>query len=284
LSREIIATLITNSMVNRMGPVFAYRTQDETGSDLASVARAYAIAREVFDIRSLWSDIESLDNKVHANAQYSMMNRTSRLLKHGTHWFLDRPALVGDIAESVKRFGPATMELIDSMEDHLKGREQQRFTEATSLYLEIGIPESVARRMAALQAMHSSLDIVEVSQQASETPAKVAQTYFILGEEMGLDWLRHQVERLSVSGRWQAMARNSMRENLYFLQGQLTRQIVDDGGRRRSPETAFSAWNESRTERLGHVREIIGEMRAMGSMDFPTLSVAIQEVRRLSQV
>lgn len=284
LSREIIATLITNSMVNRMGPVFAYRTQDETGSDLASVARAYAIAREVFDIRSLWSDIESLDNKVHANAQYSMMNRTTRLLKHGTHWFLDRPALVGDIAESVERFAPATMELTGCIADLLCGQERQRFSEATSLYLEIGIPEAVAQRMAGLQAMHSSLDIVEVSEHTSAPPAKVAQTYFMLGEEMGLDWLRHQVERLGVRGRWQAMARNSMRENLYSLQGRLTRQVLDGAGRRQSPETAFNAWKESRVERLGHVREIVGEMRAMGSMDFPTLSVAIQEVRRLSQV
>jgi len=284
LSREIIATLITNSMVNRMGPVFAYRTQDETGSDLASVARAYAIAREVFDIRSLWSDIESLDNRVHANAQYSMMNRTTRLLKHGTHWFLDRPALVSDIAESVASFAPSTMELTGCIADLLCGQELQRFTEATSLYLEIGIPEAVARRMAGLQAMHSSLDIVEVSQQTSEPPAKVAQTYFILGEELGLDWLRHQVERLGVRGRWQAMARNSMRENLYSLQGRLTRQLLDGAGRRRSPESAFAAWKDSRAERLGHVREIVGEMRAMGSMDFPTLSVAVQEVRRLSQV
>ncbi len=284
LSREIISTLITNSMVNRMGPVFAYRTQDETGSDLASVARAYAIAREVFDIRSLWAGIESLDNQVHANAQYSMMNRTSRLLKHGTHWFLDRPALVSDIAESVKRFGPATMELTLSMSEQLRGRELQRFTEAASLYREIGIPEATAQRMASLNAMHSSLDIVEVSQLTSETPSRVAQSYFILGEEMGLDWLRHQVERLSVSGRWQAMARNSMRENLYFLQGQLTRQVIDEGGRRRSPESAFGSWTETRTERLTHVREIIGEMRALGSMDFPTLSVAIQEVRRLTQI
>ncbi len=283
LSREIIATLITNSIVNRMGPVFAYRTQDETGADLASVARAYAIAREVFDIRSLWADIEALDNEVHANAQYSMLNRTSRLLKHGTHWFLDRPQLVADISASVSRFGPPAMEISAAIADNLTGRELQRFNEAASLYQEIGIPDGVAARMASLHAMHSALDIVEVAQNTSETPAKVAQTYFALGEHLGLDWLRDQVERLAVSGRWQAMARNSMRENLYLLQGQLTLQVVQQGGRRRSPESAFQAWSDARTERIDHVVDIMGELRAVETMDFPTLSVAIQEIRRLSQ-
>ena len=283
LSREIIATLVTNSMVNRMGPVFAYRTRDETGADLASVARAYSIAREVFDIRSLWSAIEALDNEVHANAQYSMMNRTRRLLKHGTHWFLDRPALIDDIAAAVDRFAPATRQLTESMAEHLQGREHRSFTEAQVLYREIGIPDEVAERMAGLHAMHSTLDIVEVAQAVDTSSERVAKTYFILGEKLGLHWLRDQVERLGVSGRWQAMARNSMRENLYYLQGRLSRQALEEAGPRRSPENAMKAWSEARGKRLRHVEEILNEMRSIGGMDFPTLSVSIQEVRRLSQ-
>jgi glutamate dehydrogenase len=284
LSREIIATLVTNSLVNRMGPVFAYRTQDETGADLASVARAYAIAREVFDIRSLWAAIESLDNRVHANAQYSMMNRTSRLLKHGTHWFLDRAGFVDDIAESVSRFAPATGELMKCVPEYLSGDDRIKFTEAESLYRDIGIPAEIAVRMAGLQAMHSALDIVEVAQVAEAAPGKVARIYFLLGQRLGLNWLREQVENLAVTGRWQAMARNSMRENLYFLQGQLTRQVMEAAGKRRGPESALDTWGEARQERLSHVNGIIGELRAVGTMDFPTLSVAIQEVRRLSQI
>src|SRR5712675_1141807 len=47
LRREIIATAITNSLINRMGPVFPVRAQDDTGADPAAVA-AYdlLVARE----------------------------------------------------------------------------------------------------------------------------------------------------------------------------------------------------------------------------------------------
>src|SRR5690606_14593829 len=51
LRREIIATHITNSMVNRMGPTFAHRVQEENGATASSVARAYSIAREVYGVR-----------------------------------------------------------------------------------------------------------------------------------------------------------------------------------------------------------------------------------------
>jgi glutamate dehydrogenase len=70
LAREIIATMITNSLVNRMGSVFAFRMQDETGADVAPVARAFTIAREVFEIRGIWESIEALDNQVSASVQH----------------------------------------------------------------------------------------------------------------------------------------------------------------------------------------------------------------------
>jgi glutamate dehydrogenase len=284
LSREIISTLVTNSLVNRMGPVFVYRARDETGADVASVARAYTIAREVFEARSLWNAIEELDNKVHTNAQYSMLNRTTRLLKHGTHWFLDRSIFVSDIAAAVKRFGKPTQRLMDNVEEFLLGRELMKFQEAQALYGEIGIPQEVARRMAGLQSLHSALDIVEVAEATGVDPVRVASVYFRLGQKLRIAWLREQVELLAVQGRWQAMARNSMRENLYFLQGQLTQQIIDGAGSKRKPENTVDSWIEKRADRIRHVLDIIGEMRNQGAMDFPTLGVALQEIRRLTQV
>jgi glutamate dehydrogenase len=284
LAREIIATLVTNSVVNRMGPVFVYRARDETGADVASVARAYTIAREVFEARSLWNAIEELDNKVHANAQYSMLNRTTRLLKHGTHWFLDRAIFVKDIAGAVKRFGKPAQKLMDSVEEFLLGRELMKFQEAQALYGEIGIPQEVARRMAGLQSLHSALDIVEVAEATGADPVRVAGVYFRLGQTLRIAWLREQVEQLAVAGRWQAMARNSMRENLYFLQGQLTQQIIESEGNKRKPAKTVDCWVEKRSDRIRHVLDIIGEMRNQGAMDFPTLGVALQEIRRLTQV
>jgi glutamate dehydrogenase len=282
LSREIIATLITNSLVNRMGPVFAYRTRDETGADVASVARAYTIAREVFNVRSLWQAIENLDNKVHANTQYSMMIRTTRLLKHGTHWFLDRVNAMDDIAGAVQRFGPAARKLIVGTAEYLTGRELKRFEDARALYTDIGIPDETARVMAGLHSSHSALDIAEVGEETGSDVLYVASVYFRIGEALEIDWLRDQVERLAVEGRWQAMARNSMRENLYALQGRITAQVLETSGRRQ-PEQALTSWSEARTDRIRHVRATIGEMRAQGQMDFPTLGVAMQEIRRLTQ-
>ena len=55
LRREIIASRVVNDLVNRAGTTFAFRLGDETGAGAEDIARAYAVAREVFGLRGLWA-------------------------------------------------------------------------------------------------------------------------------------------------------------------------------------------------------------------------------------
>ncbi|HLB85435.1 MAG TPA: NAD-glutamate dehydrogenase domain-containing protein, partial [Steroidobacteraceae bacterium] len=106
LKREIIATATTNSIVNRMGPNFVARTQQDTGADAATVARAYTVAREVFDVRDLWRAIEQLDNRVPATVQYAMMHDTVALLRQVSHWLIQRHRRELGIEAQVERLRP----------------------------------------------------------------------------------------------------------------------------------------------------------------------------------
>ena len=95
LRREITATSVVNDLVNRGGPSFAFRLGEETGAEPAEIARAYTAACEVFDMRSLWDDVESLDNVVDAQTQTRMLLDWRRLVERATRWFLHsrRPPL-----------------------------------------------------------------------------------------------------------------------------------------------------------------------------------------------
>ncbi len=111
LRREIIATAITNSLINRMGPVFPVRAQDDTGANPAAIARAYTIAREVFAVRDIWAQIEGLDNRIPASVQYTAMFQTTRLLRHASYWMLENLREHLDIERAVRRFAAPVAEL-----------------------------------------------------------------------------------------------------------------------------------------------------------------------------
>ncbi|MBV8495663.1 MAG: NAD-glutamate dehydrogenase, partial [Gammaproteobacteria bacterium] len=126
LRREIIATAVTNSLVNRMGPTFVSRTQEDTGAEPAQVARAYTAAREIFAMREVWEQIEALDNKVPAKLQYEAAFQTSRLLRHATYWLLAaRRGLQVDAAVAEFREGVGRLEAISH--EVLTGAELEHF-------------------------------------------------------------------------------------------------------------------------------------------------------------
>ncbi len=88
LRREIIATVVANQLVDRCGTTFAFRLGEETGASPPMLARGYAVAREVFEMRSFWSDVERLDNVVDAHVQLMMLIDARRLVERATRWLV----------------------------------------------------------------------------------------------------------------------------------------------------------------------------------------------------
>jgi glutamate dehydrogenase len=282
LRREIIATATTNSIVNRMGPTFVSRTQQDTGADAATVARAYSIAREVFDVRELWQSIERLDNKVAAAAQYAMTLETVTLIRQVTYWLIQRHRGALGIDSQVGRLRPGVRELANALPQSLEGLEREAFDRHVARLGEAGVPASLARHVAACTALASAPDIVELAHAHRLSVAAAARAYFSVGSDFGLDWLRGRMEELDIQGHWQAVARGSLREALYDAHRSLTQRVLAET-RERDPALAVRAWRKKQAAAAAHARGVVDDIRAQPAVaDFASLSVALQALRRLA--
>ena len=280
LRREIIVTATTNSLVNRMGPVFAIRMQEDTGADVGSIARAYSVAREITGMRELWADIEALDDQAPTELQYDMMYETTRLLRHLSYWVLRNHGHDLDIERAVSRLESGIRELMRDLPEFIEGTEVERYERSLARFSREGVPPKLSRRVASLGAIHAGVDIVEVALSRRAAIGHAARAYFGLGAALGLDWLREEIERLAVDGHWQAVARGTLREELYLLQRKLCERVLAGRTRGDAPQRV-AAWLKSGGEPVQKLIRTVREMRATGSADFPTLSVALESVRRL---
>jgi glutamate dehydrogenase len=280
LRREIIVTATTNSLVNRMGPVFAIRMQEDTGAAVGSIARAYAVAREATGMRELWADIEGLDDRAPSALQYDMLGETTRLLRHLSYWVLRNHGHDLDIERSVSRLQSGIRELMRDLPELIEGTEVERYERALARYSKEGVPPAVAERVASLGAVHAGVDIVEVARARHAGIGHAARVYFGLGAALGLDWLRDQIERLAVDGHWQAVARGTLRDELYLLQRRLCERVLA-GRSRGDARERVAAWLAGGGDEVANLRRTVREMRAAGNADFPTLSVALQAGRRV---
>jgi glutamate dehydrogenase len=281
LRREIIATSITNSLINRMGPVFPIRAQDDTGADPAAIARAFTIAREVFAVRDIWAHIEGLDNRIPAAVQYTAMSQTTRLLRHMSYWLLENQRENLDIERGVLRYGAPVAELWGELESVLSAAACARLNAQRSQLIEQHVPEQLAMRIASVETLHCALDLVEVAMQARVKIVYAAKAYFDLGERIGLTWIKEQIESLSVEGHWQAVARSTVRDNLYALQRKITGAALKCKGR--DPAARVDHWALRHSTAVDSLKRIVVDLRTGSAPDFATLSVALQAVRRLAQ-
>jgi glutamate dehydrogenase len=281
LRREIIATATTNSLVNRMGPTFVPRAQEETGSEPAQIARAYTAAREIFDMRQLWAQIEALDNRIPAQLQYEMMYQTSRLLRHMTYWLLENRRRELHIDRAVAEFRKGVREMEDHVSKTLVGTALDRHNAALKQFTDAGAPPELAARIANLDALNAAMDVVELAATHRTSIAETSRVYFDVGARIGLDWLRDQVERLPVDGPWQAVARTGLRDSALRIHRKIADRVLarkERGGM----QARVSAWLQSAGSELEHWQRTLTEMRAAGSADFATLTVGVESVRKLT--
>jgi glutamate dehydrogenase len=284
LKREIIVTATTNSIVNRMGPTFVARTQQDTGADAATVARAYSIAREVFEVRELWTAIERLDNRAPASLQYGMVQDTVGLIRQVTYWLIQRHRGALGIEQQVARLRPGIRELARTPLHWLQGAERTGFEARSAELVQANVPAELARRIAGCAALHSGPDIVELAAGRRITVEAAAHAYFGIGSYFGLDWLRTQIEALEIEGHWHAVARGSLREALFEVHRTLGQGVLESS-RGTDPARAVGKWLERNGAAAEHARAVTNDIRAQTTaIDFASLSVALQAVRRVAAV
>ena len=281
LARQIIAMLVTSSMINRMGPSFPMRAQEETGADAASVARAYTIAREVLGMRELWEEIESQPQLRHANVELDMLFDSARQLRNGVYWFLRHHAGELDVASQVTAMREGVARIMDQLPQLMPAVTSRRLERSVEELVHKGVAETTARRVSALPYGLAALDIVEMSRQIGHDPVEAAHAYFELGRALKLDWLKLEIERLVVEGRWQALGRGTLRGSIHDLQRQiLQRCLANRDGLEASQ--AVGEWLKSQRGSVVKTLRMLTEMQSSRKIDFATLSVALEEVRQLT--
>ena len=281
LRREIIATATTNSLVNRMGPTFVPRAQEDSGAEPAQIARAYTAAREIFAMREVWEQIESLDNRVPAKLQYEAAFQTSRLLRHATYWLLSSRSRGLQVAAAVREFRDGVRQLQAETPAVLTGAELARFEESRARFAAAGLPPTLALRIASLESLNAALDIVEIAAGHRVSVPETARVYFEVGTRIGFDWLRARIERLTVEGPWQAIARTGLRDAALRVHRRLTERVLARK-ERGSAEARVTAWVDSAGKDLAHWQRTLADMRAAGAGDFATLTVGVESVRKLA--
>ena len=264
-----------------MGPGFVKRVQVDTGADVVTIARAYVVAREVTGASELWRSIEELDNKVPADIQLAMMFDVARILRHACYWLIERYGDELDIVDSVEQLKENMATLYARAMSILLAPSKDRQKSAANEYVRHGVPDKLARHMASLLLTRGGLDISDLANRFRKDILETGRMYAEMSDRLGIVWMNRNVENLEVEGRWQALARSNLRDDFYRIRRDFA--VVLLGSRsRKSPEEIFHTWLAKNAVTVRKFDSILSEMQLRQDIDFATLSVAAQELRKLT--
>ena len=284
LAEEIISTVVANEMVNRSGITYAFRLGEETGAGVPDVSRAYIVAREVFGMKEIWDQIESLDNKVAAQSQISMLLEGRKLVERASRWLLRKRRWPMDIESTASYFAPGVGELADKLPKLVITQTRKAMDRHAARLTGAGVPDKLAKRVATFNELYAALDIVEVSNAVGQGVEEVAAVYFSLGAKLDLHWMRDQVVALPRENRWQTLARAALRDDLYDQEAILTADVLRVESKSKEPDARIGAWMQENAVAVNRCRQVLSDLRATGTSDFAMLSVAMREIRSLRQI
>ncbi len=279
LRREIIATTVTNSIINRVGPNFVVRLAEETGAQVSDVARAYTAARDVFAMRSVWEEIEALDNKLPADQQNKMWLDSIHLIERATRWFLRYGGRPLDISACIEEFEMDIVVVAAQLADLLAPRAKAKVRRRTKRLRAQNVPLELATRLAGMDILPSACDVARCARDSGVAVERVGKVYFAVGERFGFDRLRYAARRLSGESPWKQAAATANIEDLLSHQAALARQVVTRPGKIKA---AITAWEDERRKAVQRLDNLLEDFEA-GPIDQAMLTIAERELRRLVQ-
>ena len=289
LRREIVATLVANSVVNRGLGEFVGDVAEQTGAAPASIARAYIVARDAFGLVPLIGQLEQLAGLIGADRQIALLDQTRRALAEGTQWFLSNLPEPIDIRSGVDRFQPGISRLLDTLDQVLGSGELERLKKAQADYMALGMDENAAASFAKLPYLCSVAEIVSVASQTGVEVVEAAKAYFALDAALELGKVLKLLQRVAIDNHWDRLAIAELRDDIVGEHRRLAVQALasrfwKSSGKMAAAEAyrKIGSWLKSEVTGHGRWERLLVEVEGRASLDLAVFLVAVRALGRLS--
>ncbi len=267
LRREIIATGLANSMINRGGPTLLARVNDRTGASVATMARAYAAARAAFNLRELHDEIDKLDAKISGDLQLELYATVQERVVSQTVWFVRYGDFSEGVAPIAERYGKAVKTLSAKLEDIVPDFLRTRIEADTKRYRAAGVPAGLAKTMGGLPIAGLIPDIALASEKSGKPLLKVAQVFFDLTRLLRVGRLVHIGRGLETTDYYDGLAVDRALQSAHQSRRNLVvESLVHKGG--------FEAWKSQRMDDLTLARTQLGQIIDSDTPSVSRLTVA----------
>jgi glutamate dehydrogenase len=262
LRREIIATQLSNAVINQAGPTVAARLAGETGFDPALMTRAYAAVRDSFGLLDLNTAIDALDGKIAGATQLSLYRTVQDMALSQLAWFMRNAQLAsGSLAETIAVFKAGIGAIAANLDQCLRPAAVLARAARAEELVSAGIPRQLSRSIADLAALSSAPDIVLVARMTGKPVSAVAMAHFGSDDALGIGALVTAAAQMPLADAYDRLARDRAVATIGAAHRRITAKIVELHAVDGEPEKSLDSWIAA-DHMVGRARERLNAIAA----------------------
>jgi len=245
LKREIIATRMSNEIVDACGATFVHGLMEASGASVVDVVHTYEAARRILQLRDFGQRVDALDNQVPAEVQIQLYATAVKLLKGQVNKFLrdaEASRLLSErgIRGLVDQYREPVQKLMLDLPEILPTAASRALTERVQEWKGRGAPETLAESAAHMAAFEFAFDIVNLSRQTGWSTAAIGGLFFAVGDAFQIEAARTVAKAATYDGHYDQLAGRRLVEDLTLRQVALTKSLVAFAGE--EPKGAPREW------------------------------------------
>jgi glutamate dehydrogenase len=281
LRREIIATELTNRVIDQAGIGYVQRMSEDANANPGDAVRAFLVASTIFDLPGIWDRIQQAAFDAHAAGE--LLRESLRVLDSASRWLLsNRPQPIRVDAE-IDHLRPVLAVLAKGVKGWLQPNDHADLDRRMEpVHEAVSTDRALAMEVYELIDRYCLLDISEIAQELDMPPLQVAPVYFLVKDRRSINALLANVLDLPHHDRLTALARIGLHDDLYEAARSMCIAVLSTASTHSIPDEALAQWERRFAHRLTNMESIVSASRATG--DLIHLAVAARQIRILSML
>ncbi len=283
LRREIVASQVTNDLVDLMGAGFIHRMMRGTGRSAAEVARAWLIASRLIGYRELTERLTLHDRGMPLDSAYRWLLGLGRVLERTSRWLLGNVSMERNTTEVVEENLSGLARLRKAFPDIVSGEDRRIFERLVEEIQGDGADEGFARSLITLRFLDQLLEVLRVHRRTGVDPLDVARTFYRVSEIFWIPWLRQSLFDSAGDDRWEQRAAQALSDDLTWAHQRLVGAVMGLRLTTDSVESAVDALASEHGARVKRYQDLIREIDEEERVGLAALTVAVRELMALAE-
>ena len=279
LRRELVATDLANRIVNRLGLIHAFELSEEEGVGLSDVAAAFVVVERLFDLRTLWSDIE--DAKMEENARILLYDRLAAAVGNLMSDVLRSASGRVEAGEMIEQLGKGVTELSEARDELLSDEPRERSQKLREQFVDCGAPDKLAARVANLFDLDGSIGLAQLALKTEVDAKRLTEAFTDIGERIGLDWAQGTAAHMSPSDIWERLLVDGLARDFQQMRLEFLRRLVRRKTGKDDPRGAVAEWAERNAGAVEQFRSMIERAQAHPPIAPAVLAQIASQARNL---